>query len=162
MIEVTYSNEGLAPWHGAMTLISGDKVEIRLRKAFKKKRRYLFLYDREEILAHEMIHARRKDLDEPKFEEFLAYQTSPNAFRRLVGPIIESPRESWLFLLTLVGPLISNWLIPLPILLLGLGVTRLIRRHRAYRRCLKKLGGDFEKMVMMTDAEIIAGVMSPA
>ena len=40
--------------------------------------------------------------EEPQFEELLAYRNSPAAWRRWLGPIVEAPWESLLFMLSLL------------------------------------------------------------
>lgn len=125
-----YSNRRLAPWQGAAAWIDGRILNsIQLRKELKKGS-YLKIYQREEILAHEAVHAARSGFNENRYEEFFAYMTSEKRWRRVLGPIVQRPWEVWPFLLcTLIGIL---W----PIGYLGaavwaaLGFSRLIQQHR--------------------------------
>ena len=151
-IPLTYSNVGLAPWHGGVM----DPGEgLQLRSAFRKKGRYLGLYSKEEIVAHELVHAGRIAFDEPRFEELFAYQISSNPLRRWLGPIVERPSEVWAFLASILLPLMADYtclafgwwegfrlvmpLKVLPGLLVGAGVWRNITKRRTLQRLLKQL-----------------------
>lgn len=157
---IIFSNEKLAPWHGGCAWIYQLTDEtptgafFQLRKAFASKTRFLGLYDRKELIAHESAHVGRMMFQEPKFEEFLAYRTG-SRFRQWFGPIIQSPWESIIFLLVLfftvtieLGALVwgspelyysVTWMKILPLLLIGGGLLRLWLRHRQFNHCLKKL-----------------------
>ena len=69
-----------------------------LRNAFRKKRRFLN-YRREELLAHELCHSVRHVMNEPRLEEYFAYQTSPSPVRRYLGNCFISEKDAWGFLL---------------------------------------------------------------
>ena len=134
-----YSNKRLAPWQGAASWIDGRRLDsIQLRSALKKGS-YLGLYRREEILAHEAIHAARSGFNESVFEEFFAYMTAEKKWRRVLGPILRRPWEIWpLFLFMLLGiysPVFywgaSVWM--------GIGFFRLIRCHIVLNRAGKEL-----------------------
>ncbi|MGE3953632.1 MAG: hypothetical protein AB7F31_00350 [Parachlamydiales bacterium] len=147
-VPVTYSNEGLMPWHGGFM---DPSKGIQLREAFRTKERYLGLYSREELVAHELVHAGRAHLNEPKFEEIFAYWVSGSLLRRWLGPMIERPWEVWAFLGAVMLPLFADFvsiglgwplfmpLKVLPAVLMGLGVGRRVRRHRTLSRLLRKL-----------------------
>lgn len=183
-IPVAFSNQKLAPWHGGCAWIFQLTEEtpmgafLQLRRAFAKEKRYLGLYDRSELLAHESSHVGRMLFEEPKFEEMLAYRTSPSLFRRWFGPIFQSAWESMLFLFSLLFFIAIElyamsyntsalWAVSFPLILLVLGVGRLWRRHCQFNRCLESLKVLFgeEKgnaiIYRLTDREIIAfGQMS--
>ena len=99
-----YSNKKLAPWQGAASWIIASKpgplCAVQLRTGFKKGN-YLKLYSREEILAHEAVHAARCAFEEPDSEEYFAYFTSSARWRRVFGPIIRKPWEAAAFLAVL-------------------------------------------------------------
>jgi hypothetical protein len=156
-----FSNHKLLPWHGGCAWIfqlADDKPTgafIQLRTAFRKVARYLNIYQRDELLKHELVHVCRMMFQEPKYEEFLAYRTSASRFRRWWGPIISSAKESVLFVfvfaLILVFDLfllatqradafqISLWLKSIPIAFLLLACGRLsIRQHR-FKKCVQNL-----------------------
>ncbi|MCP5470336.1 MAG: hypothetical protein H7A36_07535 [Chlamydiales bacterium] len=150
-VTIKYSNKGLRFWEAGCTWIENGDATIQLRTCFKAKERYLGLISKKELLAHEMVHAMRAHLNEPRFEEVLAYQTSSLAFRRYFGPFFRTPRESLLFMVAL---LVTPFFWPLPTLLVGVGLLRLVRTQRTYAKARKNRG--FEELLSMTDKEIEA------
>ena len=72
-----------------------------LRGAFRKKRQFLN-YKRDELLAHELCHSVRQQLNEPTLEEYFAYQTSDRPLRRYLGNCFISDRDALLFLLPML------------------------------------------------------------
>jgi hypothetical protein len=129
-----YSNKGLAPWQGAAAWIEGKALNsIQLREGLRKGS-YLGLYRREEILAHEAVHAARSGFNEDRFEEFFAYQTSEKKWRRVLGPLIQRPWEVWPFLVAIVlGALWPLFYLAASLWALA-GFARLIQRHRQLKR----------------------------
>ncbi|MBI3508913.1 MAG: hypothetical protein HY069_04700 [Chlamydiia bacterium] len=153
-----YSNRLLAPWQGAAAwILEGKLVAIQLRKALRKGS-YLGLYQREEILAHEAVHAARSAFSEKKNEEFFAYMTSLVRWRRILGPIIQSPWEVWPFLVAMLVGMFFQGALFFAALWLGLGFCRLIRQHRilkkTYHALLKVSDKPFALMLRLTDTEI--------
>lgn len=164
---VIHSNEDLLPWQGAVlweyTEENGGKYPvIQLRK------RYLKPYQKEELLAHELVHCVRSAFKEPIFEEMLAYRTSPSRFRRFFGPLFMYPFESAVFAaLCFLAPLISiitDSFLGIGILLstLFLFTSRLLILHFLFFLCRQKLekAGVLPKsslavMVRLSDREII-------
>jgi hypothetical protein len=125
-----YSNRSLTPWQGAASWIEGRAlISIQLRKALQKGS-YLGLYSREEILAHEAVHAARSGFNESRFEEFFAYMTSQKKWRRVLGPILHRPWEAWPFLLSLMGGIFFELLFLGAAFWMGLGFIRLAKHHR--------------------------------
>lgn len=106
-----YDDQGLAFFQGAATWIvnQGDlRIPIiQLKKGFDSGS-YCKIYSRDEVLAHEMVHAMRMQFDEPRFEEILAYKTSKHFYRRLIGPLFEKHWEATVFLVTLFIPIITE------------------------------------------------------
>lgn len=102
-----YNNDKLSFFQGAATWIS-EKDELRLpliQLREKFERGSLFgMYQREEVLAHEAVHAARMQFDEPLYEEIFAYKTSPGLFRRFFGPLFQRPWEAHLFIALLCIP----------------------------------------------------------
>jgi hypothetical protein len=135
-VHACYSNKGLRFWEGAAVWI-GDFPRIQLKTAFRKGH-YLKIYKREELLAHEAVHAARMAFQEKRFEELLAYQTSLKPWRRFFGPFFRTPLETLLFLLILLISTFSGFLPPLLALLL-LGMGRLIRTQFTFFRAQRKL-----------------------
>ncbi len=165
-MKILYSNKGLSPWHGGVTITEEKGVTVQLREQFKKRGRFLF-YQEEEILAHEAIHAMRSMFSESRFEEVLAYQTSPSSFRKYWGPLFRTPLESLLFMACLfLGSLsmaFSLWLLPLMMIPVSASIGRLIMTQYHFRRCQKKLKEitnssqkAFAIMLHLTDREIDA------
>lgn len=178
-IPLFFSNDKLAPWHGGCAWIfqTDEKSPIsgflQLRRGFKSNERYLRIYSRDELIAHEMAHIGRMAYDEPKFEEFLAYQSSENTFRKYCGGLIESALESMLFAIVLLFVLLTDifilffypenlyvslWLKVLPGGMIALACLRLAWKHRTFKRCLKNVS-PFAKnslafVYRLTDREI--------
>lgn len=134
-----YSNRKLAPWQGGASWIEGRALHsVQLRKSS-----WLARLSREEILAHEAVHAVRCGFQEDGYEEFFAYMTSEKQWKRVLGPILQRPWEAWPFLLLIAGGIV--W----PVCYLGaaiwsgIGFCRLIRRHNRLRKAaawiLKKI-----------------------
>lgn len=103
-LDVTFDNKGLDAWEPGCTWIWGDIPGIQLRKSLRVANRWMGLCSRDEVLAHEAVHAVRVKFHEPLFEEILAYQTSRKSWRRFWGPLFRSPNENYLLLFNvLVG-----------------------------------------------------------
>lgn len=119
------------------------------------------IYQRSEILAHEAVHAARCAFPKDPWDEYFAYMTSEKWWRRVLGPIVRTPREVWpLLLFCIMGPFI-----PLSFLFaaiwMALGFFRLIHGHKILRKAGEKLlkkGYSKEKvrhiLFRLTDAEI--------
>jgi hypothetical protein len=135
-IGAEYKNQGLTPWQGAASWVGDAFTWIQLRESLRKGK-YLG-YQRDEILAHEAIHAVRCKFD-GKYEEFFAYMTSEKAWRRVLGPIVRSPWEVWPFLSAVVMG--SFW----PICYLGaaiwagIGLCRLAQGHRKLNTAAREI-----------------------
>jgi len=186
-----FSNYKLLPWHGGCAWIfqmnekTPTSAFFQLRQAFKHSQTYLGIYDRDELIAHELSHVGRMMYQEPKFEEFHAYQTSSSLFRRWFGPIVQSSYESMFFVLALFVVLLLDffailwgqeevftlaiWSLLLPFSLLGYGLARLVYRHRIYGKCLQNMKQATQShkkacdiMCRLTDKEIQEfGSMAP-
>ena len=100
------------------------------------------LYDRAEILAHELVHAFRVACGESRFEEHLAWQTSKSAFRRALGGCFRS------------GPQILLLVLLLPVAVPYEFALR--RRFNRARRTLERRGErePLKTLVRLTDREI--------
>lgn len=72
-----------------------------IRKNFRKRRRWL-VYDRTELLAHELCHAARQALGDWRFEEYFAYRTAKASLRRWFGNCFVYKFDAWLFLLPIL------------------------------------------------------------
>jgi len=166
-IEVLYSNRNLRIWEGGATWVEGDHITIQLRKRLEQKKRIFSLYDSQELLEHESVHAIRHRFEEPKFEEILAYQTSKIGYRRFWGPIFSSPKESLFFVVLLCLFVFSFYFSWLQLIFGGIlvayiaGMTwRICRRQFLFKKTKKKLCALFktkaEKTILfLTDQEIV-------
>lgn len=129
-----YSNKSLAPWQGAAAWIEGKKLSrIQLREGLKKGR-YLGIYRREEILAHEAVHGARSGFNEDVSEEFFAYMTSEKRWRRVLGPILRRPWEAWPFFFSALGGIFWPPFHLFGAFWMGAGFCRLIKQHARLKR----------------------------
>jgi hypothetical protein len=160
-IPIFFSDYQMVLWHGGCAWIfqvdekTPTAAIMQLRKTFQKNTKYLGLYDRQELIAHELAHVGRMMFEEPIFEEYHAYRSSKSTFRRWFGPIVQSSKESLFFVIVLLFIFILDvslialdqhslyhWALSLkglPLLLISGAIGRLIWRHRQYDRCLKAL-----------------------
>ena len=115
-----------------------------IRRTFKTQEKWL-IYNRDELLAHELCHVSRIALLSEEFEETFAYQTSSSAFRKLIGGIFRKQTDSFMFLgvtfiLLFAQILRTQWLHSIPIWpfwsLVGLVFAWLLIRHAFHCRRL--------------------------
>ena len=90
-----------------------------IRRSFKRQARWL-IYNRDELLSHELCHVAHIGLESRLYEETFAYRTSASGFRRLLGGMFQCQTDSFLFLgsalLLLLAQVIRTfWLPPLPL-----------------------------------------------
>jgi hypothetical protein len=180
-VPLFFSNDRLMPWQGAATWIfqceADDPVGafIQMRKSFWSKDRYLGLYDRGELLAHELCHVGRMAFSEPKYEELLAYSISQRSLTKSLGAIVQSAQESHFFLALLLAIIALDalflyygafqayldamWLKLLPLGFIFWGLWRLKKRQKTLQNALEKLSLLFNEnaqavLYRLTDAEI--------
>jgi len=164
-IEVRNSNSNLSPWEAAATFYDEEdhSVSIQLRRAFLTKKRYLGLYDKEEVLAHEYIHAVRFPLQSEKYEEFFAYYIAAffgSKFRAYWGPLFTKPSDALVFTGAALAPFAAFFVdvvdplffLAIPIGITAFFATRLISRWRRWKSCQEKVG--LPLMIRLTDEEI--------
>jgi hypothetical protein len=137
-ITAFYSNKNLAPWQGAACWVEEGNVRLQLREAFRKGS-YLGLYTREEVLAHEAIHAARAAFEEPENEELFAYAAAEKKWHRLLGPIVKRPWEVWAFIGLIGAGLVWEELFFLGTLWTSLGLGRLWKQQRRLQRATRFL-----------------------
>lgn len=161
-VSLFFSNYQLAPWHGGCAWIfqlneqTPTAAFLQLRAHFRNSSNFLGIYQRRELIAHELAHVGRMLYEEPEFEEIFAYQSSSSRWRRWLGPIVQSSRESFFFIIILglviltdfallsLGPKMAAlvwWVKILPIAMIVLALGRLIYRYQTFNRCLRKLEG---------------------
>ncbi|GHS91064.1 hypothetical protein FACS1894107_03670 [Planctomycetales bacterium] len=116
-----------------------------LRAAFRHRKKFLRLYSREELLAHETCHLARQPLADDRFEEFFAYQTSFSPLRRYLGSCFTRPADAlWILLpsLAILAAAIAQLFIVLPsepfFLALFLGAGYLLARVRRVRQTIMR------------------------
>jgi hypothetical protein len=136
---VFYSNDNLRAWQGAAAWIEKGKiVSIQLRENLRKGS-YLKYYKREEILAHEAVHAARSAFNEPQNEEFFAYMTSGQKWHKVLGPILKKPWEIGpFFIAMLMGALFPTCYLAATVWM-SMGFFRLIRQHRFLRKASENI-----------------------
>lgn len=87
-----------------------------IRGAFRHRERW-FLYNRRELLAHELCHSMRQPLHDVPLEEFFAYRTSPSPFRRYLGNCFIRDTDALLFVvpvfILLGAVLVQSFLLPI-------------------------------------------------
>ncbi len=160
-VPLFFSNYQLSFWHGGCAWIfqldqqSPTAAFLQLRAQFRHFATYLGIYQRRELIAHELSHVGRMLYQEPQFEEILAYQSSSSLWRRWLGPIVQSSKES-LFFILIIGVVVLTdfallslqtssaamlmwWTKLIPLLLLIFALARLFYRHRVFNHCLKNL-----------------------
>lgn len=159
-VPLFFGNYQLAPWHGGCAWIfqlndhTPTSAFLQLRANFCNTSNFLGVYQRRELIAHELAHVGRMLYQEPQFEEFFAYQSSPSRWRRWLGPIVQSSKESFFFILLLslvimtdfallsLGPKMAAftwWTRLFPFAVIALALGRLVYRHHILKLCLKKL-----------------------
>lgn len=86
-------------WGGCMV---GDPDNgfalMLLRQAFRNRSKW-YVYERQELLAHELCHAMRQSLSDIRLEEYFAYQTSGSFLRRHLGNCFIRELDAVLFIL---------------------------------------------------------------
>ncbi len=179
-IPLFYSNKGLPPWQaGCAWIFETEKggpsgATIQLRKKFYRSSTYFSLPLRE-LIAHELSHVGRLAFNEPKYEEFFAYETATTSFRKRYGPLFQSAYESLFLLLLFFIPLLFSLyalftyttLEPLRMLSLQLLplayifflLYRLARRRASFTATRSKLQSLYSNeagpiFYMLTDSEI--------
>lgn len=174
-VPIIFCNKGLSFWEGAALWIEKSEgyvvPEIQVRTGFQKGS-YLF-YDTKEVVSHEMLHAARVYYNEPRYEEILAYQTARSPFRKYMGPLFETPTQTWVFMSLFGIGLIADIICPIVGLLHGISwlllavlwilflAFRLHLRQKTFRKALlhlqQVLSEPTEALSMMaklTDVEI--------
>ncbi len=100
-------------WGGCALSDSEQVLTVFLiRSSFMNKRKW-FIYDRRELLAHELCHTARHVINDNTLEEFFAYQTAPSKIRRYMGNCFIYKHDAILFLLPtiilLAAQLVKNF-----------------------------------------------------
>lgn len=98
-----FANESFgALWGGcALSDPESQLVLFIIRKVFRNKRRWL-VYDRRELMAHELTHAAHGVFNEWQFEEYFAYRSANSALRRFSGGCFIHKFDAMFFLLPIL------------------------------------------------------------
>lgn len=180
-IPCLFDNHQLALWHGGCAWIfqknnsTPTGAFLQLRKIFYKQPAFLGIYKRSEFVAHELSHVGRMMFEEPRYEEFLAYQTATSLFQKYFGPLVRSSLEAIIFVVTLILILILDmmvltggyfsmyfqiqWLKLIPVGLILFALGRLFKTRMTFVQCLNNLKqtvGESAQAVIyrLTDNEI--------
>ena len=98
-----FANESFGSLWGGCALSDPESnlVLFIIRKTFRKKRKFL-VYDRQELMAHELTHAAHQSIDELKYEEYFAYRTSRSRLRNFFGGCFIYKFDAMCFLLPIL------------------------------------------------------------
>jgi hypothetical protein len=134
-----------------------------IRNSFKKKKKWL-VYERDELMSHELCHVARFAMKAHTYEELFAYQTSTSAFRRGYGSMMRAAWETYILMGLLLIMLVTQvylvifhgeWMAERSILnnpingfylLIGLFTSFLVSRQKIQNINLKALFKNFEKI----------------
>ena len=122
-----------------------------IRKAFQKKEKW-WIYSRTELMAHELTHVAHTAFQTPNFEEQFAFQTGQSAFRRVLGGMFRTPKDTYLVLGAMFGILVAQivniilrppervWTMPMPLIFLAgfAAVFWVLGRYLVNRRRFKR------------------------
>ncbi|MCH9612144.1 MAG: hypothetical protein S4CHLAM102_06280 [Chlamydiia bacterium] len=163
------SKKRLPLWTCAVTWVCQLESGHRVPVIQKRPQGWLIsmLFSLDELFAHEGLHAFRSSMNESKYEEILAYQTSKWSFRRFFGPLFESFYESMFFSICLavaylVGRILSlKGGLFLGGVLCGFFFFRLVLRQLRFKRARRELAKKVDRDVnplwvlcRLTDREI--------
>lgn len=143
------------PFHASSTLIV-EVAGVTLSIIKEPSRLSSLFVSRQEVINHELVHAKRAMFNEPKFEEMIAYQTSSSKLRKTLSPIVNSTQETLVFILfTFLVPFS-----PLPFITYFSYLSiRLFKKTMTFNKCIKQLQlssqGNEKFIEGMTDKEII-------
>lgn len=88
-----------ALWGGCMIGDPDNGFALMLLRAPFRTRPKWYVYERAELLAHELCHAMRQSLVDIRLEEYFAYQTGRSFLRRNFGNCFIRERDAVLFIL---------------------------------------------------------------
>ena len=78
-----------------------------IRSSFIKKDKW-FLYERDEIIAHESCHIARFALNSIIFEEIFAYQTSKSKFRQYFASMLQQSSDTYIIISAIILTIIAQ------------------------------------------------------
>lgn len=87
-------------WGGCSISFPVEQFSVFLiRKSFKEKKKWL-IYDRSELLSHEICHVARAPINDNPYEEHFAYAVSNSKLRQQIGNCFQSQIDALIF----IGP----------------------------------------------------------
>lgn len=142
------SKKGLPIWEAAATwTIEIEDMAIPFLQ-IKSDTKVL----KEDVLKHEAVHIARSSFKEPIYEEFLAYATSKSKWRRFLGPLFRTSKESWIFVLLSLCPLLNVFssfsieLLLTPLIVFSLILMgRLVYYYRIFKKALSNIKKLFDE-----------------
>ncbi|MCH9634373.1 MAG: hypothetical protein S4CHLAM7_11210 [Chlamydiae bacterium] len=148
-VQIEYTALGFRFWEAAHVETSSNYFKFSLRKSFLNHPKYLGIYCKKEILAHEFAHVGRMNFPQSRFEELFAFQTS-SSFRRVFGPLFSTPNQSFTLIILTLMSFLSDFLlgqIPyvwaffkvLPLIFLGYLGLKLLFTRRFYNKAFRKM-----------------------
>ena len=131
-----YTNESMGLLFAGGAIYSYDDFfpVFIIREAYKEQKKW-WIYPRKELMAHELTHIAHVGYEVDNFEELFAYQTSESAFRRIMGGVFRTTRDTYLLLgsvmfaslsqiiNTLVRPPEEAWHFPMPQIFIFTGLV---------------------------------------
>lgn len=106
-----FLSKGLSFLWGGCTILTDQGLSLFvIRKNFAGKKHW-FLYDRDELLAHELCHVARNVFENCELEEHFAYATAKSALRRYSGNCFRTELDALFFLLPVLLLLTVEFLV---------------------------------------------------
>ncbi|QSH40901.1 hypothetical protein P0136_10810 [Lentisphaerota bacterium ZTH] len=104
-----FLSQDIGPLWGGCAISDSEKSLslFLIRNSFRKRRKW-FIYNRLELLAHELCHAARSAMRQIQLEEFFAYQTAPSKLRRYLGNCFITKYDAVFFLLPVLLLLVAQ------------------------------------------------------
>lgn len=93
-VPLEYSKNGLLPWQAAVTEVEDQCVQIKLNPRLKERKK-IWGVKREEIIAHELLHAARMAFPDGHYEELLVSLSEKSAWRRWLRSLVSRTWEGW-------------------------------------------------------------------
>ena len=153
-VPVTFSKKRLRFWEAGALVIYQTEEGQRLPLLHLKKQD-------PELIAHELVHFIRRDLDETRFEELFAYRTSKQKWRAFWSPLFRTTSDVWIFFGCLACSIVHPFCNVLPLIWLGFKSLTLKRDHRHLQRAaeyLKQIRPNedpFHRLIHLTDSQIL-------
>ena len=144
-------------WHASVTMILEISKDLYIPIISKPSKFSNLFINEDEVLNHELIHAKRVYFNDEKFEEIIAFRTSKSSWRKFFSPLIT---KQYQLILILIFSLITSYSsLPFFILLSSMLFNLSYKQFTVYRciRYLKRYTKYYEEILIgMTDKEIIS------